>query len=445
MMFALAASAAPVRSDPEFEGELLALSDTDMPATGYADGKLEPIAGARDMLSRVSGGQVRARAEASNSVAAWPQVSLVTPDGRYAYVVETKGPAPAGATQLAAPQFPQGQWLQAYDLEGGAVTPLERIIVGSNPQSVSLSPDGRWLVVVTEPQRAKFFRLQDGRPQPVADLAIPADVRASDVEPLTRPMAWSPTGDVLAANVANHRIQFFRLKRGPDGVPLALERLGDAVEAGRRLTLVRWTRDGRHVLTTDTNGGSGGLRALFQPPGRVVAIAFDPRRGHRVASAVATGGAVESFALSDDERWLVAVNIEKTYLPELWFLSLWPGRSRYSLSLLTFDPVAGRLTLQGRKLHAEGLLPEDAVFDASGRHLAVAASLTTTRCELTQANLVCRRKGRSPSSRGEPTTWSACPPFPGAVRSQCPPRRCAAALERPSGAYEADPGGRDVP
>ncbi|MEL6245153.1 MAG: hypothetical protein AAFQ85_07390, partial [Pseudomonadota bacterium] len=74
-----------------FAGGFLAVSDADMAATAYADGQLVPFEGAIDTLTLFEGGERAGGIPASNSVISWPQVVDVTPDGRFAVVVETRG------------------------------------------------------------------------------------------------------------------------------------------------------------------------------------------------------------------------------------------------------------------------------------------------------------------------------------------------------------------
>jgi hypothetical protein len=96
---------------PVFQGSaLLILSNTDMPASAFVDGKLVP--GARDRLSALDTLTVLslpvrpagtpdaavkiAELPVSNSVVGPPYAMAASPDKRTAYVLETRGPAPEG-------------------------------------------------------------------------------------------------------------------------------------------------------------------------------------------------------------------------------------------------------------------------------------------------------------------------------------------------------------
>lgn len=377
LLVACAAPPAPGTGTPAFQGRLLALSDTDMAATAYADGKLEPLAGVSDTLSLVDAGGTRfGAAPAPNSVLSWPQVLAVSPDRGLAYVVETRAAPPAGAERLASVRdLPPGRRLTVIRVDGEALRVVAEADAGLNPQSVSLSADGRWLAIAGEAGGGELvvFELKDGLPGQRFAFPLRVVYEEGDPERLPRTLAWSPAGDWLAVNVALRRVAFFELLRGPDGAPIGLRQHGAALPVGKRLSRGLWTPDGRYYLTSDINAGPGALERVIGAPGVVSAIAFDPGPGaaHRVAARARVGGSPEGIALSPDGRRVATVNLERTFLPELWLLDALPGRDRYSLDLLDFDPASGALRPRSRVV-AEGILPEDAVFDATSQHLAVA-------------------------------------------------------------------------
>lgn len=77
----------------------------------------------------------------------------------------------------------------------------------------------------------------------------------------------------------------------------------------------------------------------------------------------------EGFALSPNNSLIATVNMRRTYLPN--FLPAWRGKPYSSLSLVKFDRNSGQMTTVGEEYGFEGLLPEQAVFDATGKSLAV--------------------------------------------------------------------------
>jgi hypothetical protein len=363
--------------NPEFAGRLLALSDTDMAATAYADGGLEPLPGISDTLALAHSAQgPLSETRAPNSVISWPQVLTVSPDGRFAYVVETRAAPPSGVSRLASVQdLPAGSRLTAFAILAGGLQPIAEADAGLNPQSVSLSGDGKWLAIASEDGggRLILYALDQGRPAARHVLDLPLTYLADDAEKFPRSLAWSPGGDWLAVNVALRRIAFFELLRDGNGVPSAIRPHGAALQVGKRLSRGIWTADGRHYLVSDINAGPGALARVIGAPGIVTSIAFDAgdRAAHRIVSQAEVGGSPEGLALSPDQRNVATVNLERTFLPERWFLDGVPGRSRYSVNLLDFNPATGEL-LNRDRIHADGILPEDLVFDGTSRHLAVA-------------------------------------------------------------------------
>ena len=117
----LVTTAQPSRHAPlDFEGRmLLALSDADMVASAYVDGRLGAIEGS-DTLSVIAlGGDPRgwraATVAASNSVAGPPVAVAATPDGRYAFVVETFTPRPEGKADAVFGDLRPGNRLQVVE------------------------------------------------------------------------------------------------------------------------------------------------------------------------------------------------------------------------------------------------------------------------------------------------------------------------------------------
>lgn len=88
---------------------------------------------------------------------------------------------------------------------------------------------------------------------------------------------------------------------------------------------------------------------------------------HQIVSTAPVGGSAEEFALSPDGRFVVALNMEASFLPWNDERIAWHS----SLTLLSLNPETGRLILRNT-IPFEGILPEGITFDASGNYLAVA-------------------------------------------------------------------------
>lgn len=368
-------------SPGSFEGRFLAVSDADMAATAYADGRLEPIAGARDTLTLFADGAPVASVPAPNSVISWPQVVDVSPDGRRAYVIETFGSLPSASSGTEQVEdvntaFLEGRTLRVFSIAEDSVREIgRRDDIGIKPQSVEVSANGRFLVIATESAGAELTMVPldtEGLPAAPRFIALDPPYREGDIEPRIRTLHLAPDNRTLAVNVSNARVQFYDLVAGADGLPERAVPIGDPLDVGVRLAVGRWTRDGRFFLITDVNSYESSLAMLTQRGGQVHVIAPPiAGRAARIIDSARVGRFAEGLELSDDGRMIASIAMERTYLPELSVLKVWPRRRRYLLTLLSLDPDTGELTELDR-IRAAGILPEDVIFDETGRNLAVA-------------------------------------------------------------------------
>ena len=365
---------------PTFAGRsLLVASDADMVATAYADAKLDRVPGIVDTLSVIplplaaETPQVAA-IPVSNSVMSWPQVIAVAPDGQRAYVVEVRSPPPAGIQALDdIDAMPAGQTLTVIDITD-PVQPrrLEEIAVGRNPEHISISPDGRFLAVnLEEPGRELLIvqLLADGRLGQRTYLAI---AEGPQDEPGNRAAVWHPSGQFLAMTQGSDRdVAFYAIQVNGDGA-IELQPYGEPLRVGNHLSNGRFTADGQFFLVPDLKWNTQFLRMLnflLNPAGEMIAIRFDETgQQHEVVSKTTVGVSPEGFDLSPDNRLIATVNMRRTYLAAL--PAAWRGKPHSSLSLVQFAPATGQLTTLGEYGFA-GLLPEQAVFDASGTALVV--------------------------------------------------------------------------
>jgi DNA-binding beta-propeller fold protein YncE len=363
-----------------FEGRFVAVSDADMAGTAYADGVLELFPGAEDQLTLFANGAPVSAIAASNSVISWPQVVDVSDDGRFAFVIETRGAAPAGleAYENVFEDFPTGTRLSIYRIEGTQLTLIDQQDgLGTNLQSVEYVDDGQMLVIGTEDEGGELVAVRledDGTILDTITLGLDLAYKPDDAERRIRTLHMSPDGTTLAVNVANKRVQFFRVFRDINGVPEEAVPFGTGpVEVGARIAVGKWTPDGKFFIMTDTNWGDGTLYMLTQGPGALTVIkppANDDSPAE-IVSRAEVGLSPEGFGISEDGTRVATINMERTYLPELAPLSFWAGRRQYSVSLLSLDSETGALNEIDR-IYASGILPEDVIFDRGGNNLAVA-------------------------------------------------------------------------
>ncbi len=371
---------APVPSSVQavqFEGRaLLVASDADMVATAYADAKLDRVAGIEDTLTTMrlpldQDQTVMATIPAPNSVMSWPQIIATSLDGTIAYVAEVRGTPPPEVQEYdTIEDMPDGSRITVIDIANPAEPSLiESVEVGRNPRHVAISPDGQFLAIDLDELGRELLLVRlnsDGTlgersyfPITNAD-GSPADVNSSN---------WHPSGRFLALNLNNQSIAFYEV--ASDATSVEIRPYGQALDVGNHLSCGQFTPDGQTYLIPDLKWSTKPLRFLnylMNPKGELIAIRFDPSGVQpEIASKATVGLSPEGFAVSPEGDLIVAVNMRRTYLSA--FPPAWRGKSYSSLSILQLDQESGTLTTLN-EYGFEGLLPEHAVFDASGNFLA---------------------------------------------------------------------------
>ncbi|WP_019508393.1 hypothetical protein [Pleurocapsa sp. PCC 7319] len=363
-----------------FTGDkLLIASDADMVATAYADAKLDRVAGIEDTLTVLdlpldSNNPQISAIEVSNSVMSWPQIIATSPDGQKAYIVEVRSRPEDGVQELETiDDMPEGKYLTVVDLANPAQPKIiESVAVGSNPEHISISPDGKLLAVNLQDQGKELLIV---RLQPDGKLGkrfyFPMLSNGTRMDNQTA--IWHPSGKYLAMTQdQNSRIGFYNVTEIPND-EIQVKPFGQPLEVGNHLSHPKFTSDGRFLLVCDLKWSTRSqplLNFLMNPTGETISIRFEPESGKSpaIASRVEIGLSPEGFALSPDDSLIATVNMRRTYLPN--YIPAWRGKSYSSLSLVKFDSQSGKLT-NIDEYGFEGLLPEQVTFDAEGKSLAV--------------------------------------------------------------------------
>jgi len=362
----------------DFQGRyLVSVSDADMVASAYVNGDLGPREG-RDALSVIPlSGDPRSwtatEVFASNSVAGPPAAVDLTPDGRYAFVVETWTPRPDNDAPHSFGDLRHGNLLTVYDLSDPSAPDLVQTVETlERPDAVRVSSDGTLVAVTFHPAGAgsetalALYPFADGRLGDPSTPEIPGwDLTAGrliDVD-------WHPTEPVLAMiDELQHTVRFARVT-----ADLAVEPFGNVVDIDRTPYRVEFTPDGNHVVVNGLYWGPDiAGRWIEAPRGSVATVRLnaevreDGSVRHAFVSRVITGVSPEGLAVSPDGRWVATTNLERSYLPYddprlTWFSSI---------TLAALDQETGQLSAVGTFTY-DGILPEAAVFDNSGRYLAV--------------------------------------------------------------------------
>jgi hypothetical protein len=167
-------------------------------------------------------------------------------------------------------------------------------------------------------------------------------------------------------------VLFVHCHRYRTGVPTAVTLIGAPLRAGKQLSVIRWAPDGGHVIASDVAWGPKRLDGVRSGPGQLLSFAIDTSGKATIRDSIRVSLSPEGGDISRDGTMLVAVNMEGAYLLSGFPFVLFGRREYSSLSLVGFDLTSGALRMLDGPLAFDGVLPEDAVFDASGRMLAVA-------------------------------------------------------------------------
>lgn len=305
-----------------------------------------------------------------------PVVVDVTPDGRYAFVVETLTQRPEGNWQKQTfADLRHGNRIQVFDLaDPTKPTLVQDMEIAERPDSVSVNADGSLVAVTINPEGGgkktplaliPFSEGRLGQPIYLSVPSIPPAERLIHAE-------WHPTQDVLAlVNETTAAVSFTKVMRQVS--TLTLEPWGNIVQIEKAPYMARFTPDGRHVIVNNLYWGADVEGTWSEAPrGSVVSIRLEagtqadgsPR--HALVSRAMTGVSPEGLAVSPNGKYVVTTNLERSYLPYdddriTWFSSL---------SFFTLDPQMGQLN-HVADYAFDGILPEAAAFDASSQYLAV--------------------------------------------------------------------------
>ncbi len=292
---------------------LVSISDADMVASAYIDGNLGSREG-EDVISVIPVGkhvsQLEAfEAPASNSVAGPPVAVAVTPDGRYAMVVETFTPRPEGAAENQTfADLEQGNRIKVFDLQDPTSPSLvQERAIAERPDAVSINFDGSLVAVSFHPSGAgtetpigliPFSNGQLGEPVYPNLSSVPQGDRLIHAE-------WHPTENVLAlVNETAAEVSFARLSDS-----LALEPWGNTVKIEKAPYMGCFTPDGRHFIVNNLFWGSDVEGTWTEAPkGSINSIRLSAGTGengtprHALISRSQTGVSPEGIAISPDGR-----------------------------------------------------------------------------------------------------------------------------------------------
>lgn len=360
--------------EPNFKGKFLAISDADMIAGAYANGTLNKVKGIEDKLTFIDGNEQKLSAvEASNSVISWPAILEWNPAHQFAYVAETRAIHKGDSQQMdnVFTDFPKGKRITVLDYRNKQKPiVVQEKEVGENIQGVSLNQNGNLLVSgsTEEGKELVVMGLKDGLIANTTYFTHESIQTKNTGKGGIRTVEFHPTKNIIAANLNNTHLLFFRVNNAEGTIEL--EQIGEALEVGKRWSVGNWHPSGNYFILSDLRWGDG-LGAITHGKGKLVSVRFDESGNHKIIDKEKVGLSPEGFDISPDGNYAVTINMRRTWAPKkgFWFV---PARKNSSLSLVKIDPNTGKLEKLGSDYGFEGALPEDGIFDSEGNTIAVA-------------------------------------------------------------------------
>ncbi len=363
----LALGVAPVfaqKPSVEFNAKgLVVLSDADMAASTYADGKLLKETGTRDLMTYIplpltDRAQEIGTTVVSNSVTNWVKGVALSGDGRVAFVLETRSQVADSMKVVKSPNdLPAGAKMFVVDLSNPGKPAVKfGAPTGKLPMAIDMYQNQ---LVVVSSETDKEIQLIEvdatGRPTRVVNTALKMpNVRATDV-------SWHPEGEFIAVTLEeNKAIMLFKVRRNAQNKIAAFDPFGKPLTVGVRPSSGKFTADGKYYIVSDIKDGN--------TKGELFVVQFnttDAAADHKIVSQATVGLWPESFAISPDGATVVVANANKTY--QSWDSPELTRKSSISLLALAVD---GKLT-NAADYEFDGILPGDVLFDKTGDNVAV--------------------------------------------------------------------------
>jgi len=342
-----------------FDGGFLVLSDADLFDTKDED--------ENDTLSLFRNGAPVADLALSNSALAGGSVLDISPDGRLAFLAETRGPVTDKGSNAAdaAERFTTGTQVMMVSVGPDRLRQADATkAAGVNPQSVDFAPETGFALAATEYDKGELVSMKINVDGSIADMRridLPITYLEDDRIKTIRSAHLAPDGRTLAVNIAGRRLQAYRLETDRTGMATSATPLGpESAPLGTKLHGGAWSPDGAFYIIADKDTASAKARLL-------VVRAGDPNtQPVQVAQAELIRVPAE-FDFDPDGRQIAVV--DNAVSSEELFTET-ARRPVYGISLFEFDRETGALTFLDR-VTQPGFGAGDVVFDATGTNLAV--------------------------------------------------------------------------
>lgn len=347
---------------------LVAISDADMAASAFADGKLLRDAAVKDKLTSIKfplvrGGKTFGEIPVPNSALTYTKGMAVPTTGGLAYVLEARMRPEDAVNEYknVMEEFPAGQKLYVVDIVNLAAPKVKfSFPVGKNPTAVDVYKN-ELMIATSAPGKELVFYEVDDAGKPTRALYLPSTLDSTNrIIDLT----WHPTGNYLAATLEQTKeVALYKIIR-EGGKLRNIEMVGKPLLAGESPASGKFSADGKHYFVVDTKGALG--KATGDGELMVIDFALEGSGEHKLASQTPVGLNPGAFSISPDGTLIVTASAGKSAMP-------WEGPEGGNGSTLTLLKVGGDGVLSKVQDYPfEGILPQSVAFDKDGSNLAVA-------------------------------------------------------------------------
>ncbi len=354
---------------------IIAISDADMAASAFIDGKLFKERGIKDAMSVVKlpiekySDEIRSLV-VSNSAINSAKSIVVSPNHPIAYVVEARGTTPETTTEIRNlnSELPAGGFISVVDISDlSQPKVLYKFPTGKNPTAIDISPNGEYLALCSEEYGKELQVLElDPTGKPIRIINKPQDFQSGKITDVT----WHPNNNFLVFTMEESKeVGLLKVTRdGPTTKIIRLDVVGRPLKVGSLPSAGQFTPDGKYYLVPDVKSNiANKSESSSDVMGDMFVLKFnlEGTSEHYLITKTKLGETPTSFAISPDGSLVVVTNAKKSYYP--WDNNDSSKKASISLLKLTSDGSLNNVA----DYEFEGILPKNIVFDKSVGYLAV--------------------------------------------------------------------------
>ncbi len=354
---------------------IIAISDADMAASAFVDGKLFKERGIKDFMSFVKlpiekySDEIKSLV-VSNSAINSAKSIVISPNHPVAYVVETRGTTPENITEIPNinTELPTGGFISVVDISDLSQPKiLYKFPTGKNPTAIDISPNGEYLALCSEEYGKELQVLElDPAGKPIRIINKPQDFHSGKISDIS----WHPNNNFLVFTMEDSKeVGLLKVTRdGPTTKIIRLDIVGKTLKVGNLPSSGQFTPNGKYYLVPDIKANiANKSESSDQDFSDMYVLKFnlEGTTEHYLITKIKIGETPTSFAISPDGSLVVVANAKKSYFP--WNNNESSKKASISLLKLSIDGSLNSLA----EYEFDGILPKNIVFDKTGENIAV--------------------------------------------------------------------------